>query len=307
MREKKLEENLGGALRFIIKNFGKNSLLDSAHVSAMISELRPNLSEELAWLKEALDMGIAEVLLDNKNINDLNRKIAINKARLIMEEKHIPQKRINFILENLKYGLKWSKNIKIKDKKIERYLLEYNLNEEEILNELYGINEYNQDELDDINEDNQMGNDISENNINSQDSQEDDPTLSSANKKHNYMIPLLIVLFIGIIGTTIFISLNTSNVDVTEITFDMDYKKGESTYVFKKGDFIIMNLTLESDKKEEKIDEKNLSYVVDDTSICKVSDEFEKCRITGVGVGTTTIHVYYGNKLIKNIDISFED
>ena len=175
------------------------------------------------------------------------------------------------------------------------------------MNELYGINEYNQDELDDINEDNQMGNDISENNINSQDSQEDDPTLSSANKKHNYMIPLLIVLFIGIIGTTIFISLNTSNVDVTEITFDMDYKKGESTYVFKKGDFIIMNLTLESDKKEEKIDEKNLSYVVDDTSICKVSDEFEKCRITGVGVGTTTIHVYYGNKLIKNIDISFED
>lgn len=307
MREKKLEENLGGALRFIIKNFGKNSLLDSAHVSAMISELRPNLSEELAWLKEALDMGIAEVLLDNKNINDLNRKIAINKARLIMEENHIPQKRINFILENLKYGLKWSKNIKIKDKKIERYLLEYNLNEEEILNELYGINEYNQDELDDINEDNQMGNDISENNINSQDSQEDDPTLSSANKKHNYMIPLLIVVFIGIIGTTIFISLNTSNVDVTEITFDMDYKKGESTYVFKKGDFIIMNLTLESDKKEEKIDEKNLSYVVDDTSICKVSDEFEKCRITGVGVGTTTIHVYYGNKLIKNIDISFED
>ena len=307
MREKKLEENLGGALRFIIKNFGKNSLLDSAHVSAMISELRPNLSEELAWLKEALDMGIAEVLLDNKNINDLNRKIAINKARLIMEENHIPQKRINFILENLKYGLKWSKNIKIKDKKIEWYLLEYNLNEEEILNELYGINEYNQDELDDINEDNQMGNDISENNINSQDSQEDDPTLSSANKKHNYMIPLLIVLFIGIIGTTIFISLNTSNVDVTEITFDMDYKKGESTYVFKKGDFIIMNLTLESDKKEEKIDEKNLSYVVDDTSICKVSDEFEKCRITGVGVGTTTIHVYYGNKLIKNIGISFED
>lgn len=307
MREKKLEENLGGALRFIIKNFGKNSLLDSAHVSAMISELRPNLSEELAWLKEALDMGIAEVLLDNKNINDLNRKIAINKARLIMEENHIPQKRINFILENLKYGLKWSKNIKIKDKKIERYLLEYNLNEEEILNELYGINEDNQDELDDINEDNQMENDISENNINSQDSQEDDPTLSFANKKHNYMIPLLIVLFIGIIGTTIFISLNTSNVDVTEITFDMDYKKGESTYVFKKGDFIIMNLTLESDKKEEKIDEKNLSYVVDDTSICKVSDEFEKCRITGVGVGTTTIHVYYGNKLIKNIDISFED
>lgn len=307
MREKKLEENLGGALRFIIKNFGKNSLLDSAHVSAMISELRPNLPEELAWLKEALDMGIAEVLLDNKNINDLNRKIAINKARLIMEENHIPQKRINFILENLKYGLKWSKNIKIKDKKIERYLLEYNLNEEEILNELYGINEDNQDELDDINEDNQMGNDISENNINSQDSQEDDSTLSSANKKHNYMIPLLIVLFIGIIGTTIFISLNTSNVDVTEITFDMDYKKGESTYVFKKGDFIIMNLTLESDKKEEKIDEKNLSYVVDDTSICKVSDEFEKCRITGVGVGTTTIHVYYGNKLIKNIDISFED
>lgn len=310
MRDKKLEENLGGALRFIIKNFGENSLLDSTHVSAMISELRPNLSEELAWLKEALDMGIGEILLDKKNTNDLNRKIAINKARLIMEENYIPKKRINFILENLKYGLKWPQNIKIKDKKIEKYLLEDNLNEEEMLDELDDINE------DDINENDKMENNISdnENNINSEDSQEDlhkdsqenDNTSSSTNKKHNYVIHVLILVFIGIIGTTIFLSLNTSQVDVTEIIFDMDYKKDESTYVFKKGDFIIMNLTLVSDK-EEKIDEKNLSYVVEDTSICKVSDEFEKCRITGVGVGTTTIHVYYDNKLIKNIDISFEN
>lgn len=310
MSEKKLEENLGGALRFIIKNFGENSLLDSTHVSAMISELRPNLSQEITWLKEALDMGIGEILLDKKNTNDLNRKIAINKARLIMEENYIPKKRINFILENLKYGLKWPKNIKIKDKKIEKYLLEDNLNEEEILDELDDINE------DDINENDKMENNISDNedNINSgesqedlpKDSQENDNTLSCANKKHSYVIHVIILVFIGIIGTTIFLSLNTSQVDVTEIIFDMDYKKDESTYVFKKGDFIIMNLTLVSDK-EEKIDEKNLSYVVDDTSICKVSYEFEKCRITGVGVGTTTIHVYYDNKLIKNIDISFEN
>lgn len=285
MSDKKLEENLGGALRFIIKNFGKNSLLDSTRVSTMINELRPNLCEESAWLKEALDLGIGEILLDNKNINDVNRKIAINKARLIMEENHIPQKRINFILENLKYGLKWPQYIKVKDKKIERYLLEDNLNHEEILHELDNADE---------------------NNINSQDLQENDQSLSSENKKHNYMIPFFILVFIGIIGTAIFIGLNTSQVEVNEIIFDMEYKKDESTYVFKKGDFIIMNLTLESDK-EEKIDEKKLSYVVDDTSICKVSDEFEKCRITGIGVGTTTIHVYYGNKLIKNIDISFEN
>lgn len=285
MSDKKLEENLGGALRFIIKNFGKNSLLDSTRVSTMINELKPNLCEESAWLKEALDLGIGEILLDNKNINDVNRKIAINKARLIMEENHIPQKRINFILENLKYGLKWPQYIKVKDKKIERYLLEDNLNHEEILHELDNADE---------------------NNINSQDLQENDQSLSSENKKHNYMIPFFILVFIGIIGTAIFIGLNTSQVEVNEIIFDMEYKKDESTYVFKKGDFIIMNLTLESDK-EEKIDEKKLSYVVDDTSICKVSDEFEKCRITGIGVGTTTIHVYYGNKLIKNIDISFEN
>ena len=301
MSDKKLEENLGGALRFIIKNFGKNSLLDSTRVSIMINELRPNLSEESAWLKEALDLGIAEILLDNKNINDLNRKKAINKATLMMEENHIPQKRINFILENLKYGLKWPQYIKVKDKKIQKCLLGGNLNQEEILYE-----------LDDTNQNNQMENNISdnENNINSQDlqedSQENDHSLSPENKKHNYMIPFFILVFIGIIGTAIFIGLNTSQVDVTEIIFDMDYKKDESAYVFKKGDFIIMNLTVESDK-EEKIDEKNLSYVVDDTSICKVSDEFEKCRITGIGVGTTTIHVYYGNKLIKNIDISFEN
>lgn len=305
MSDKKLEENLGGVLRFIIKNFGKNSLLDSTHLSAMINELRPNLTKESAWLKEALDLGIGEILLDKKNTNDLNRKIAITKARLIMEEKHIPKKRINFILENLKYGLKWPQYIKIKDKKIEKYILKGNFEQEEIL-----------DELDNINEDNQMENNFSynENNINSQDyekdflkdSQENDPSLSSANKKHNYIIPLLIVVFIGIIGTSIFIGLNTSQVNVTEVIFDMDYKKDKSAYVFKKGDFIIMNLALESDK-EEKIDENNLSYVVEDTSICKVSDEFDKCRITGIGVGTTTIHVYYGNQLIKNIEISFKN
>lgn len=286
MSDKKLEENLGGALRFIIKNFGENSLLDSTRVSIMINELRPNLPEESAWLKEALDLGIGEILLDNKNINDVNRKIAINKARIIMEENHIPQKRINFILENLKYGLKWPQYIKVKDKKIERCLLEGNLNHEEILHEL---------------------DDTDENNMNSQDLQENDQSLSSENKKHNYVIPFFILVFIGIIGTAIFIGLNTSKVEVKEIIFDMEYKKDESTYVFKKGDFIIMNLTLEGDKEEDKIDEKKLSYVVDDTSICKVSDEFEKCRITGIGLGTTTIHVYYGNKLIKNIDISFEN
>lgn len=286
MSDKKLEENLGGALRFIIKNFGKNSLLDSTRVSIMINELRPNLPEESAWLKEALDLGIGEILLDNKNINDVNRKIAINKARIIMEENHIPQKRINFILENLKYGLKWPQYIKVKDKRIERCLLEGNLNHEEILHEL---------------------DDTDENNMNSQDLQENDQSLSSENKKHNYVIPFFILVFIGIIGTAIFIGLNTSKVEVKEIIFDMEYKKDESTYVFKKGDFIIMNLTLEGDKEEDKIDEKKLSYVVDDTSICKVSDEFEKCRITGIGLGTTTIHVYYGNKLIKNIDISFEN
>lgn len=286
MSDKKLEENLGGALRFIIKNFGENSLLDSTRVSIMINELRPNLPEESAWLKEALDLSIGEILLDNKNINDVNRKIAINKARIIMEENHIPQKRINFILENLKYGLKWPQYIKVKDKKIERCLLEGNLNHEEILHEL---------------------DDTDENNMNSQDLQENDQSLSSENKKHNYVIPFFILVFIGIIGTAIFIGLNTSKVEVKEIIFDMEYKKDESTYVFKKGDFIIMNLTLEGDKEEDKIDEKKLSYVVDDTSICKVSDEFEKCRITGIGLGTTTIHVYYGNKLIKNIDISFEN
>lgn len=305
MSDKKLEENLGGVLRFIIKNFGKNSLLDSTHLSAMISELRPNLTKESAWLKEALDLGIGEILLDKKNTNDLNRKIALIKARLIMEEKHIPKKRINFILENLKYGLKWPQYIKIKDKKIEKYILKGNLEQEEILEELY-----------DTNQNSQMENNFShnENNINSQDyqkdlledSQENDTSLSSTNKKHNYIIPLLIVVFIGIIGTAIFIGLNTSQVNVTEVIFDINYKKDRSVYVFKKGDFIIMNLALESDK-EEKIDQNNLSYVVEDTSICKVSDEFDKCRITGIGVGTTTIHVYYGNQVIKNIDISFEN
>ena len=108
MRDKKLEENLGGALRFIIKNFGENSLLDSTHVSAMISELRPNLSEELTWLKEALDMGIGEILLDKKNTNDLNRKIAINKASTYNGRKSYSQKKNKFHIGEFKI---WTKMV----------------------------------------------------------------------------------------------------------------------------------------------------------------------------------------------------
>lgn len=289
MRGKKLEENLGGALRFIIKNFGENSLLDTTHVMAMMSELRPNLSKESQWLKEALDMDIIKILLDNKNTDDLNRKIAINKAKLIMKENYIPKKRIKFILANLKYGLKWPKK---KHKKINIYIKEIPMYIKAIYQSVKEI-----------------GNNLLKFNlkdIKSKKLQENDHISSGEKKKYNSVNPLLVLVFIGIIGTTILISLNPSSVDVKKIIFDTKYEKDESTYVFKKGDFVIMDLALESDKEKENIDKKNLSYAVDDASVCKVSNEFEKCRITGVGVGTTTIHIYYDNKLIKNIDISFE-
>ena len=303
MSNKIFEENLGGALKFIVRNFGKNSLLDSNHVSEMLSALVPNLSEESKWIKEAIDLGIVEVLLDDKNNDYLNRKIALNKARLMMRKEHISKDRINLILESLEYALGWIKDTG-KDDKIKEYTQEDNSNKEKGLNNQGDTSQNNQIQNNisnnHITEDNNK-----ENNINSQDSQQNGNSSNSEKTRNRFLIHLFILIFIGIIGIALFKNLCSNDVYVKEIIFDIDYEKEESTYVFNKGDFIIMNLILDSDEEEEEIDEEKISYVVDDPSICDVSNEFNKCRITGVGVGATTIYIYYDNDKIKSLDVEF--
>ena len=300
MSSKKFEENLGGALRFIVKNFGKNSLLDSTHVSEMLHELRPNLSKESEWIKEAIDLGVVEILLENNNDNP-SRQIALQEARQMMKDKGFSKSQIKLILDSLKYALKWPQNIeKYKYDKASDYIKEDNLNQEEALNNQNKTNPNNQTLNNNSNNQN-----TEDKNKNSQDSEQDENNSNSTKKVNKFLIPLFILIFIGIIGTALFVNLKSEDVYVSEIIFDIDYKKEESTYVFKKGDFIIMNLVLDSEKAV-KIDDDELNYTVDDASICKVSNEFDKCRITGKSVGDTTIHIYYGNKLIKDVNISFE-
>ncbi len=300
MGRNKFEENLSGALRFIVKNFGKNSLLDSTHVSDMLHELRPNLSKESEWIKEAIDLGVVEILLENNNDN-LSRQIALQEARQMMKDKGFSKHQINLILNSLKYALKWPQNIeKYKYDKVCNYIQEDNSNQEEALN--------NQDETNPNNQtlnNNSNNQNTEDNDTNYHYSEQEENNSNSTNKVNKFLIPLFILIFIGIIGTALFVNLKSDDVYVSEIIFDIDYKKEESTYVFKKGDFIIMNLVLDSEKAV-KIDKDELNYTVDDVSICKVSNEFDKCRITGKSVGATTIHIYYGNKLIKDVNISFE-
>lgn len=337
MTDKKLQENIGGALRFIVQTFGENSLKDSTHLCAMVSELRPDLSQEVLWLKEALDMGVGEVLLGHKYCDDLDKKIAINKARLIMQEKDIPKKTINFVLDNLKFGLNWGKNIRINDRKIEKYLQEDKMGKEklgeaicndEILEE--DVEEYvlKEDDKEDSSDENFLKEDDKEDSTNKNlikkvvfedvESEEDEEIcegavakvidsnedLISYGLKNNYIVAIFIVSFVAIMGMIFFATSKESQVYVKDVVFDIDYKKNQSKYVFKKGDFIVMNVELAS-KKEEEIDKEKLSYEVGDTSICKVTNDFERCRITNKGVGETSINIYYNNRLLKNIDISF--
>lgn len=322
MTDKKLQENIGGPLRFIVQTFGENSLKDSTHLCAMVSELRPDLSQEVLWLKEALDMGVGEVLLGHKYCDDLDKQIAITKARLIMQQKDVPKKTINFVLENLKFGLGWDKNIKIHDRKIEKYLQEDKMGEEKLSEAVCSNEIFKQDVDEKIKQDDKK--DITNKGLinkvvfEEEQSEEDEEIcegsvaklinsnqeLISSSPKNNYIVTIFIVAFVAIMGITFYASSKTSQAYVKNIVFDIDYKKNQSEYVFKKGDFIVMNVELAS-KKEEEIDKEKLSYEVEDTSICNVSNEFERCRITSKNVGQTRINIYYKNRLLKNVDISF--
>ena len=283
MRDKKLEKNLGGALRFIIENFGKSSLLDTTHIIKMTMELRPNLSEEIEYLKQGLDLGIAHIFLSRENTNNTNRRISIKRAKYIMKQNGIPKKTRKLIIESLTYGLKWPK---IKRKKISAYIKEIPI----------GIKEVGSFLVEDIST-----------SIREIKPKPKDESLTCEAKNNSKTNPYFKWIFIGIICITIFMFFNRKPVDVTDIAFNTKYKKEDSTYVFKKGDFIVMNLELEGKRQKQVVDKKNLSYTSANSKVCKVSNDFSKCRITGVGAGDTKINVYYNNKLIKKVHVLFKN
>lgn len=359
MKDNIWEESIGTSLRFIVNSFGKNALLNSNEVNAMLNELVPDSSKEANWIKEAIDLGIVEILLEKKNIDDYNRNIAINKIRVILKENYTDEDRINFIVDNLAYGLGWSNtkegyNIEDEENKEddfnenidEQHVNNDNLNKENDKNQS-NINNQNQDNIDsnqdnsDSNEDNSESNknnidwsNIISNNIinedidktnstndaNSKDSEDNednediksddntnpDENINSKKKKYKIIISVIILLILGCIGVGVYNHIKSNRVYVKDITFNIAYKKEDSKYIFKKGDFIVMNISLKGENSNE-IDENKLRYKVDDTSICNISNEFNKCRITGRKVGETKIHIYYKRDKIESIDIKFRN
>ena len=266
MSKKISEENVSVALRFIVDNFGKNTLQDSNRVNAILNDLVPKLSKESKWVKEAIELGIVKILLDERNIDDSNRKLSLNRAELMMKEDHISQERINFILDSFLYGLGWT------NKKA---------NNPEITNPNVNPKTNNDDDnIETINPD-------------------------AKGTKHKFIIPLVILIIIGGLCYIGFKNLITEDVYAKEVTFDVNYKKEGSKYVFDNGDFILMDVSL-GGSKNDKIDESKLSYEVDDNSICTISNQFNKCRIMGIREGTTIIHIYYGDKEIKSINLEFK-
>ena len=283
MSKKISEENVSVALRFIVDNFGKNTLQDSNRVNAILNDLVPKLSKESKWVKEAIELGIVKILLDERNIDDSNRKLSLNRAELMMKEDHISQERINFILDSFLYGLGWT------NKKA---------NNPEITNPNVNPKTNNDDDIETTNP-----------NVNPKTNNDDDniETINPDAKgtKHKFIIPLVILIIIGGLCYNGFNNIGTEDVYAKEVTFDVNYKKEGSKYVFDNGDFILMDVSL-GGSKNDKIDESKLSYEVDDNSICTISNQFNKCRIMGIREGTTIIHIYYGDKEIKSINLEFK-
>ena len=322
MSNKISEENISVALRFIVDNFGKSTLQDANRVNAILNDLTPKLFKESKWVKEAIELGVVKILLDDRNIDALNRKLSLDKAELMMKEEHISQERISFILDSFLYGLGWTNekvdnNIKIKNSS-KNY--EENIKKEiTIEDKKEKINNLNQDnsknlksenysEENDVKIDNQIKNNNPNNteihndeNINQKNVKENN--LNNKNKKYKILISLIILIAIGSMIYILFNNMGVNDVYAKEITFDVDYKIEGSKYVFKNEDFILMDVSLGGNK----IDESKLNYNVEDNSICAISNEFNKCRITEIKEGTTIIHIYYGNKEIKSVNLEFKD
>ena len=315
MDNKIWEENIGIALKFIVDNFGKSSLLSSSDVNSMLNELVPKSSRESKWIKEAIDLGIVEIFLEEKNIDDYNRDIAINKVKDILKEDGIAEDRINFIIYNLAYGLGWS-NIKedhdVEDKddtKNEKEDFNEKQNNPNINNDKSNNNDNSNEENNqnkkesNINNENEDSKDTNyPNNINSENKKE----INIKNRKYKIITSVIILIILVCIGAGIYHNIEDNKVYVKELTFDIDYKKENSKYIFKKGDFIVMDVSLEGEGSK-KIDKNKLRYEVDDTSICNISNEFNKCRITVKGVGETKIHIYYKRENIESIDLKFRE
>lgn len=296
--------NLSLALRYIVDNFGKNTLLNPGKVEAILTDLIPQSEIEINWIIDSINSGIMKVFVEVKSSDDQSRQEILGKATEIFEKYYITGLRKDYILDNISYALGWS-DIEIDN------LSEYEVKRNEKISQDKSIQSKQSILTEDIASSEEIHN-IQEDELAYDDEDEeyyDEDDYPQGKKKSKLrflwilLIPILLVA--GYFGYKLLSG--PGDVSVSNIEFSEKYELQNDIYTFDEGKDVTLTVTLEG-SKSGKIDEKKVSYALDDPSICTYRKiAYNKCELIGMSNGNTTINVYYGGEKIESIDIGFSD
>ena len=101
-------KNLSLSLRYIVDNFGKNTLLNPGKVEAILMDLIPESTMEINWTIDAINSGVMKVFVEGNSVDEQSRQEVLERATEIFKESCITGLRMDYILDNISYALGWS-------------------------------------------------------------------------------------------------------------------------------------------------------------------------------------------------------
>ena len=313
------EENLSLALRYIVDNFGKNTLLNAQKVESILSDLIPRETTEMNWAVDAINLGIMKILLDENIVDDKGRQEALKKAEDVFKRQYVAELRMNYILDNLSYALGWS-NVKVDN------LKEYELKKKSKPSKKLQLKKEEKTYESPINKptvdnkkaepknSNKIKNDEEKNkkkypnpNPNPNPKPKDQSKFNTQNSNNKKFLLLLLIPIIIVIFLITKLFSGVGDVTVSDFYFNTQYDLQGSTYVFDENETVELNITLDADNPK-KINDGKVSYSVDDSNICNYTKIGSyKCSLMGMNEGTTVLRIYYDGKEIDSINIGFGD
>lgn len=322
------EENLSLALRFIVDRFGKEALLNQEQLNAILPDLLSNkFQTETSWIMDAINSGIVNILLNPSNTNEQ----AIDKAKDVFEKHYVAEIRKEYVLDCLSYALGWT-NEKVQnldDYKIKKNKPKTKLKlEKEVTRKENKNNNYQNNQQNNNYQNNQRNNKKKEpdydklikqqkksynrentnnqhNNLNNQNHNQYQNNNSNGNKKKLLLLLIPILLVLGILGAKL--SSGSEDVKISDFYFNPQPELSGTTYIIEEYETVQLNIVFDI-KNEDKIDKDKITYSIDDNSVCNYQKEtYNRCIITGIGEGITTIRIYYDNEEIKSINIGVGD
>ncbi len=131
---------------------------------------------------------------------------------------------------------------------------------------------------------------------------------SKKRSKKKFLWLILLVPILVIAGFFGYKALSDpGDVTVSNFKFSEEYELQDGTYVFDEGKDVELTITLKGSKSDN-IDEKKVSYVVDNPDVCTYRKiAYNQFELIGMSKGNTTIHIYYGGIQIKTLDVGFAD